>query len=113
MDDNAMLREMYRLTQDNNRMLHAMRRTAFFGGILKVIIWIVILGTPIWFYLTYFAPVVSDLQKTVSQTQGVSAEAQTQIKQLQESLKKAQDTLKLPSVPAMLQFPRLSTTSPQ
>lgn len=113
MDDNAMLREMYRLTQDNNRMLHSMRRTAFFGGLLKVIVWIVVLVTPIWFYMTYLAPIADSVQKTVSEAQGTSVEAQAQIKQLQDSLKKVQESLKLPALPTGLSFPRLSTTSPQ
>ncbi|OGG44305.1 hypothetical protein A2841_02260 [Candidatus Kaiserbacteria bacterium RIFCSPHIGHO2_01_FULL_48_10] len=37
------LQEMYQMVQDNNRMLRAMRRTAFIGSIVKVVWWVFIL----------------------------------------------------------------------
>lgn len=35
--------EIYKLVKDNNRMLKAMRRDAFIGGLLKLLFWVVVL----------------------------------------------------------------------
>ena len=77
--DEQTLQEMYRLTKENNKMLHKMRRNAIWGGIIKFIFWMAILLAPLWFYMTYLAPVVDDMMKTVQQIQGTSAKAQAQM----------------------------------
>lgn len=74
-----MLQEMYRLTKENNRMLHKMRRNALWGGVIKFIFWAVVLLAPLWFYMAYLAPVVNDMMRTVQQIQGTNAKAQAQI----------------------------------
>lgn len=107
-DDNAMLRETYRLAQDNNRMLHAMRRTAFFGGFIKIVVWIAVIATPIWFYMTYLAPVAASVAQTVGQAQGASKEAQAQVKVLQDSLKRMQA-----AIPSFGSSSKTATTSAQ
>ncbi len=91
-----MLQEMYRLTKDNNHMLHSMRRRALWGGVIKFIFWVVILIAPLWFYMAYLAPVVDDMMKTVQQIQGTSADAQAQFGGFQEMLKQLQQ--KIPSI---------------
>ena len=48
-----MVEENLRLAKDNNRMLHAIRRAAFFGAVGRILFWIVILGIP--------APVISSI----------------------------------------------------
>ncbi len=74
-----MQQEMYRLTQENNRMLHKMRRNALWGGIFKFVIWGIILLAPIWFYMTYLSATVERMVKTVEQIQGTGAKAQAQM----------------------------------
>ncbi|MDO8575917.1 MAG: hypothetical protein Q7R90_01225 [bacterium] len=88
--DEQMQQEMYRLTKENNHMLHKMRRNALWGGIIKFIFWVAILLAPLWFYMVYLAPVVNDMMKTVQQIQGTSAKAQVQIGGFQEMLKQLQ-----------------------
>lgn len=78
--------EIYRLTRENNRMLHAMRRNAFLGGIIKLLIYAAMLIIPLWLYMQYLAPVVNDMQKMLLQVQGTGAQAQTQVQGLQELL---------------------------
>ncbi|OGG55739.1 hypothetical protein A3D71_00825 [Candidatus Kaiserbacteria bacterium RIFCSPHIGHO2_02_FULL_55_20] len=87
--------EIYRLVKENNRMLHSMRRNALWGGIFKFIFWAIIFIAPLWFYMTYLAPVVQDMVKTVQQVQGTSAKAQAQFGSFQEMLKQLQQ--KFPS----------------
>ena len=89
------MQEMYRLTKDNNRMLRAMRRNAFWGGILKFFIYAALLAAPIWFYMSYLAPVVNSMLQTEQQLQGTSAKAQAQFGSLQASWQQFES--KLPS----------------
>jgi len=80
------LEEIFRLTRENNRMLHAMRRNAFLGGILKLAIYAAMVVIPLWLYLQYLAPVVNDMQKMLVQVQGTGAQAQAQVQGLQQLL---------------------------
>ena len=63
-------RETYKLARDNNRMLHAMRRNAFLGGVVKVITWVVLIGLPIWIFVTYINPILNTAVGTLNQVQG-------------------------------------------
>jgi len=62
--------ELYRLTKENNRILHSMRRNAFWGGILKTILYLVALGIPIWLYFAYLYPVVQQIDASLSAATG-------------------------------------------
>lgn len=86
--DKQKLEEMYRLEKDNNRMLHSMRRNAFWGGLFKFIFYILILVVaPLWIYTTYFAPIMKSMQDTIQKFQGTGASAQAQFGSLQEMWK--------------------------
>ena len=47
-----LLREIYRLTRENNEMMHRQRRSAFFWGFIKFVVYAALLAAPIWFYPT-------------------------------------------------------------
>ena len=85
--------EIYRLVKENNKMLHGMRRTAFWGGLFKLLIWAGLIAAPIWLYATYLAPVVQSLQQTVNQVQGTGAKAQVQLNGLGDMLKQFESKL--------------------
>lgn len=87
-DDYA--RETYRLTLENNRMLHKMRRNAFWGGLIKFLIYAAFLLVPVWLYFVYMAPIVDRMLSTVQQIQGTSVQAQTQLTNWQEAWKEFQ-----------------------
>ena len=90
--DEQKFEEMFRLAKDNNRMLRSMRRNAFWGGIIKFILYIVIfVALPLWLYMTYLAPIVESMTKTMEQIQGTGAQAQAQFSSFQEILKQFQD----------------------
>ena len=82
--DEQMQQEMYRLTKENNKMLHKMRRNAFWGGIIKFILYaLVLVVAPLWLYATYLAPMMEQALDTYQQIQGTGAEAQAQFSDIQ------------------------------
>ncbi len=89
-----MLKETYRLTQENNRILRSMKRNAFWGGLIRLIIYAALLLIPAWFYFTYMAPVVEQMMQTVQEIQGTGAKAQAQFTSLQDAWKQFQEKLK-------------------
>jgi len=99
MDDQQM-QEMYRMTRENNRMLHSMRRNAFLGGIIKIIVYGALVLVPLWFYYQYFAPVLEQMLHTMQQIQGTSTQAQTQFGQFQDMWQKFEQQFKAPSTSA-------------
>src|SRR3989344_3152559 len=57
------LDEVYKLVKDNNRMLRAMRRDAFVGGIVKFILWVALfVVVPYVIYITYLEPYLASIQ---------------------------------------------------
>lgn len=84
------LDDILRLTKENNRMLHSMRRNAWLGGILKLVMWLVVIILPFWLYLQYLAPMMQGMLETYQQIQGTSASAQAQFGQMNEYLKQFQ-----------------------
>jgi len=85
MEHDELLRETYRLTLENNKMLHRMRRNAFWGGLLKFIMYAAFLLVPVWLYMQYLAPVVDQMFKTAQQIQGTGAQASAQFTDLQNA----------------------------
>ena len=94
MDPNRdMLNDIFKMTKENNQMLHSMRRSALISKILKLIVILAFTGVSWWFYLTFVAPVVMTMLNTMNQIQGTGAQAQVQISQFQDMLKGWQDKL--------------------
>jgi len=86
--DRTQLEQVLRLTKDNNRMLRAIRRDAFIGGVVKLLVWIALIVVPLWFYLNYLAPVVNSALETMQQVQQVQGSATAQFSELNETLEK-------------------------
>lgn len=83
--DDRQFEEMYQLTKENNRMLHAMRRGAFWGGLFKLVMYAVFLILPLWFYMTYLNSSVQQMLAAVNKVEGTSAAAQTQLNGFQQA----------------------------
>ena len=82
------MQEILRLTKENNRMLHKMRRNAFWGGLIKLVFYLLVLVVaPLWLYSTYLAPVMQQVLDTYQQIQGTGAKVQTQFSDIQNFLK--------------------------
>ncbi len=67
-------------------MLHAMRRNAFLGGLVRILVWAAFVIIPAWLYLQYLAPMVQQLTTTVNQAQTTGAKAQIQMAEWQKAL---------------------------
>ena len=88
MPPNTNMQEILRLTKENNRMLHKMRRNAFWGGLIKLVFYLLVLVVaPLWLYSTYLAPVMQQVLDTYQQIQGTGAKVQTQFSDIQNFLK--------------------------
>jgi hypothetical protein len=74
-----LLHETYRLTRENNEMLHRMRRSALLWGFIKFLLYAAFLLAPIWFYVTYLNGTVENLIQTVNKIEGVNTQAQNQL----------------------------------
>ena len=85
------LEEMYRLVRENNKMLHAGRRGAFVGGVIRLIVWIGFIVVPLWFYATYLAPVMQTALQAAQQMQNAGGQAQSQFGDMQNALKSLQE----------------------
>ena len=89
--DRTQLEQVLKLAKENNRMLHAMRRNAFLGGLFKLLMWAAFIIIPLWLYMQYLAPVVQSMIDTMNQVQGTGAKAQAQFSDLSNALKKFQE----------------------
>ncbi|MCR4325908.1 MAG: hypothetical protein NUV59_03870 [Patescibacteria group bacterium] len=91
--EHDLLKKTYDLARENNRMLHAMRRRAFWGGIIKFIFYAVLLLAPLWLYMQYLAPMVDQALQTMQQVQGTGAKAEAQLSSFQEMLREFQSKI--------------------
>ncbi len=77
------LDEIYDLEKDNNRMLHAMRRSAFIWGMIKLIFYVLILVVaPLYIYSTWVQPFLDNASQTFHQVQGTGTSIQLQVDQV-------------------------------
>ncbi len=51
-----LLEENIELTKETNRLIKAMRRDALIGGMVKAVIWIVLVGGSLYFSLQFLEP---------------------------------------------------------
>ncbi len=86
--DEKKLEEMYQMVRDNNHMLKSARRSAFIGGIIKAVWWVVILLVLpylTWLYIEpYFNTALAQYQAVQAQGGEVTAQAAELQKQLNE-----------------------------
>ncbi len=88
--------ELLRLTRENNRMLHHMRRNAFWGGLAKFLIYAVLLLAPIWFYMAYLNGAVQQMLQTMQKIQGTGASAQAQLGSFSDMIKQFESKFQTP-----------------
>ncbi len=53
-EEREMLKKTLELSQENNKMLHSIRRGMFWGRVMKIVYWIIIIGAAIgiYYYIT-------------------------------------------------------------
>lgn len=53
-EEKEIIKKTLELAQENNKMLHALRRSMFWGRIIRIIYWVIIIGAAIgvYYYIT-------------------------------------------------------------
>ncbi len=54
-----LLKENVALAKENNKLLKAMRRDAFIGGALRIILWLLVLGGSYFLTMQYLEPILN------------------------------------------------------
>ena len=54
-----LLKETRDLAKENNKLLRRMERNALIGFFAKLILWLIILGVPLFFLSSYIGPILS------------------------------------------------------
>lgn len=70
-DLKELLEDNLEATEENNRLLRAMRRDAFIGMVLKVLIWVLLIGGSFFFVAQFLAPYLAVLEGLQSAGQGM------------------------------------------
>lgn len=84
LDDDQRIEEIYKLTKDNNRMLHAMRRDAFLHGLAKFLIYGAMVAVSLWIYVTYLSPMLMSALKSLQSMANTGAQVQQQASGVQQ-----------------------------
>ena len=67
--EREMLKKTLELAQENNKMLHSIRRGMFWGRIMRVVYWIIIIGAAIGVYY-YIQPYLDSAIAAYGNTKG-------------------------------------------
>ena len=70
------IEDIYRLTLENNRMLHKMRRSVMWGRFFTVAWWLIIVAISGYTYYVYAQPYVERLEAMYAQIQHTNTQAQ-------------------------------------
>jgi hypothetical protein len=73
--DKEFFDRLMKLTEENNRMLRRIRRSAFWTGVTRTIYWIVLVGISVGAYY-YVQPYLKQLIATYQATQEATAKIQ-------------------------------------
>ncbi len=68
-DEKAMLKKTLELSQENNRMLHSMKRQMLVGRIFRIVYWVVIIGAAIGVYY-YIDPYINGVINAYGSVKG-------------------------------------------
>ncbi len=73
-----LLRENIAVAKDTNRLVHKMRRDALFGRFMRVVMWVLILGTPFFFYKYYMKEYVAEFLQAINAVNSTSDQLNVQ-----------------------------------
>ena len=78
-------KELYEMVKENNRMLKAMRRDAFIGGVIQFVWWIIILVVLPYISWLFIQPYLQGILGAYDHAQGQSQQISDTMKQLQNA----------------------------
>ena len=76
MDERELLKRNLELTEENNRLLRKMRRGAIWGGIFKIVWLAILIGVPVYVYITFLQPILGDVLDTIETVQSAGEQVQ-------------------------------------
>jgi len=71
------IEDIYRLTLENNRLLHKMRRSVLWGRFFTIVWWLLIVAISGYTYYVYAQPYVQKIEGLYAQLGQTNAQAQT------------------------------------
>lgn len=78
-------KELFEMVKENNRMLKAMRRDAFIGGIIQFVWWIIIIVVIPYFTWLFLQPYLEGVLNAYQSAQGQSSELSKTIEDLKNA----------------------------
>ena len=81
-----LLQRNLQLAEDNNRMLHSMRRSQRWGAVLRIVWWLVIFGASAAAYYYYLQPYLEQLLALYQKAQQGGAQAESAMEQFQQMM---------------------------
>lgn len=78
-------KDLYEMVKENNKMLKAMRRDAFIGGIIQFVWWIIILVVLPYISWLFIQPYLEGIMGAYQSAQGQSSQVGNALKQLQNA----------------------------
>ena len=63
-----LVKETRQLAEDNNRLLRRIRRDALLGFVARIVLWLIVLGVPLFFLGTYLGPIMDALSGSGNQS---------------------------------------------
>jgi hypothetical protein len=88
------LEEIYRLERENNKLLRGMKRRAWWGTIVRILMLMLALGVPLWLYFTYLAPVLEQMSDTMEAITGQRVELQETFSSWADAFSRFTDSFK-------------------
>ncbi|MFZ2593400.1 MAG: hypothetical protein WAX38_01350 [Minisyncoccia bacterium] len=99
-----LLKRTFALASENNRMLHAQRRNAFLGGLIKIVIYAAFIILPLYYLLPMLQTAMTQLNKVqgaLNQVQGATKQVSDQFGGVNDVMNQLQQLQnKLPKTPA-------------
>jgi hypothetical protein len=65
-----LLKQNLEIAKENHKILKRMERNALIGFIARIVVWLIVLGVPLFFLSTYLLPVIETFQHTGTSTPG-------------------------------------------
>lgn len=91
-EERSLLERVYKMTEENNQILHSIRRTARLGVIMRVLYWVVIIGLSVG-ALYFIQPYVNFMTSALGVGDN-KAESKTNVGLTQSYIENLQDLLK-------------------
>lgn len=88
-DDDMMdiVKKTHALAEENNEMLHAMRRNQRIAFFFRLVFWAIVIGLPLMLYYYLLAPYMAEMQATFKTIQGQVGQVESMQQSLPEKAK--------------------------